>query len=202
MEAHEQYSFFAFLSRMRQITRWGLMRNTVPENVQEHSHQVAMLAHALAVIRNRLFGGTLNADRIALLAIYHDATETLTGDLPTPIKYFSPQISTAYHDLEQVARDRILAMLPGALQDEYREILGAHANGEEAAILKAADRLAAWLKCVEEEKNGSREFLKAGAAIHIRLLEMCGEGGKDMPEVHYFLDHFADSFGKALDELN
>lgn len=202
MELPEQYSFFAFLSRMRQIKRWGLMRNTVPENVQEHSFQVAMLAHALAVIRNRLFGGNLNAERIALLAIYHDASETLTGDLPTPIKYFSPQISSAYHDLEQVARDRILAMLPEVLQDEYREILAFQAQGEEAAILKAADRLTAWLKCVEEGKNGNREFQKAGMSIHNRLLEMCGQDGKDMPEVRYFLDHFADSFGKALDELN
>lgn len=202
MELQEQYSFFAFLSRMRQISRWSLMRNTVPENVQEHSHQVAMLAHALAVIRNRLFGGTLNPERIALLAIYHDASETLTGDLPTPIKYFSPQISTAYHDLEQIARDRILAMLPDVLQDEYRKILDFDAQGEEAVILKAADRLTAWLKCVEEEKNGNCEFLKARVSIHKRLMEMCGEDGKDMPEVRYFLDHFADSFGKALDELN
>ena len=200
--AKPQYSFFAFLSRMRNIARWSLMRNTVPENVQEHSHQVAVIAHALAVIRNRFFGGTLNPEHIALLALYHDASETLTGDLPTPIKYFSPQISAAYQDLEQVARDRILAMLPEELQGEYRGILDPDEHGEEAAILKAADRLSALLKCVEEEKNGNREFQKARASILERVKEMCGPDGKAMPEVTYFLDHFAGSFEKTLDELN
>ena len=198
----EQHHFFAFLSRMRHIARWSLMRNTVPENVQEHSHQVAVLAHALALIRNELFGGNLNPEHIALLAIYHDATETLTGDLPTPIKYFSPQISTAYQDLEAVARERILAMLPDSLRAAYREILTVPEHGEEAALLKAADRLSAWLKCVEEEKNGNREFQKARIAIHARLLDMCGPDGTLMPEVTYFLNHFAESFEKSLDELN
>ncbi len=197
-----QYSFFAFLSRMRQITRWSLMRNTMPENVQEHSHQVAVLAHALALIRNRLFDGRLNPERIALLALYHDATETLTGDLPTPIKYFSPQISAAYHDLEQVARNRILDMLPEVLREDYAGIMGENGNSEEQAVLKAADRLSALLKCMEEEKNGNREFQKARLSIHRRLLEMCGPEGKQMPEVQYFLTHFAPSFEKTLDELN
>jgi len=199
---HNQYSFFFFFSRMRQISRWSLMRNTEPENVQEHSHQVAMLAHGLAVIRNQLFGGTLNPERIALLALYHDSSETLTGDLPTPIKYFSPQISQAYQDLEQIARDRILAMLPEELKNEYRSILDYDENSEEAVLLKAADRLSAWLKCLEEEKNGNREFQKAKIAIYTRLLEMCGEGGEKMPEILYFLNHFANSFEKTLDELN
>lgn len=198
----EQHSFFAFLSRMRQISRWSLMRNTVAENVQEHSHQVAVLAHALALIRNELFDGDLNPERIALRALYHDATETLTGDLPTPIKYFSPQISTAYQDLEAVARERILAMLPPALQQPYRGIMTLPEEGPEADILKAADRLSAWLKCVEEEKNGNREFQKARVAIHQRLLDMCGPDGTRMPEVTYFLNHFAESFEKTLDELN
>ena len=200
-----QYSFFAFLSRMRQITRWSLMRNTVPENVQEHSHEVAVLEHARAVIRNRFYGGTLDPARLALLALYHDASETLTGDLPTPIKYFSPQISDAYHDLEQVARDRILSMLPEALAADYRPILdgsGEAGDTEEALVLKAADRLSALIKCIEEEKNGNREFQKARVAIENRLLEMCGPEGERMPEVRYFLDHFAKSFEKTLDELN
>ncbi len=197
-----QYSFFAFLSRMRQITRWSLMRNTVPENVQEHSHEVAVLAHALAVIRNRFFGGTLDPARLALQALYHDASETLTGDLPTPIKYFSPQISDAYHDLEQVARDRILSMLPEALQADYRAILDGDGPEEEALVLKAADRLSALIKCMEEEKNGNREFQKARVSIEARLQEMCGPDGARMPEVRYFLAHFAKSFEKTLDELN
>ncbi len=197
-----QYSFFAFLSRMRQIARWSLMRNTVPENVQEHSHQVAVLAHALALIRNRMFDGRLNPERIALLALYHDATETLTGDLPTPIKYFSPKISEAYRDLEQVARDRILDMLPEVLREDYAQIMGENGETEEHSILKAADRLSALLKCMEEEKNGNREFHKARLSIHRRLLEMCGPEGKEMPEVQYFLSHFASSFEKTLDELN
>jgi len=201
-DVRKQYSFFAFLSRMRNIARWSLMRNTVPENVQEHSHQVAVLAHALAVIRNRRFGGKLNPERIALLGLYHDASETLTGDLPTPIKYFSPQISAAYHDLEQVARDRILSMLPGELQKDFRNVLDIDEQSEEAAILKAADRLSALLKCMEEEKNGNREFQKARASIELRLREMCGQDGQTMPEVQYFLDHFADDFEKTLDELN
>jgi len=201
-DVRKQYSFFAFLSRMRNIARWSLMRNTVPENVQEHSHQVAVLAHALAVIRNRRFGGRLNPERIALLGLYHDASETLTGDLPTPIKYFSPQISAAYHDLEQVARDRILSMLPRELQMDFREILDIDEQSEEAVILKAADRLSALLKCMEEEKNGNREFQKARVSIELRLREMCGPDGQTMPEVQYFLDHFADDFEKTLDELN
>lgn len=216
-----QYSFFAFLSRMRQISRWSLMRNTVPENVQEHSHQVAVLAHALALIRNRLFGGKLNAERLALLGLYHDASETLTGDLPTPIKYFSPEIHSAYRDLEQVAKNRIIAMLPDFLKEEYADLFfDSHQGqaGQEAAagqpeqpctqcddemnILKAADRLAALLKCIEEEKNGNREFQKAKVAIELRLMEMCGKDGACMPEIKYFLDHFARSFEKTLDELS
>jgi len=199
---NKQYSFFAFLSRMRQISRWSLMRNTEPENVQEHSHQVAMLAHGLAVIRNRLFQGQLNPERIALLALYHDASETLTGDLPTPIKYFSPQISNAYKDLEHIAQDRILAMLPEALLKDYSAVFIYDEQSEEASIIKAADRLSALLKCMEEEKNGNKEFQKAKVAIEKRLLEMCGENDEKMPEVRYFLNHFAKSFEMTLDELN
>lgn len=200
--SEEQYSFFAFLARMRQIARWSLMRNTVPENVQEHSHQVAVFAHGLALIRNQLYGGTLNTERIALLALYHDASETLTGDLPTPIKYFSPQISEAYQDLEQVARVRILAMLPEALREAFTPILSPVEEGPEAEVLKAADRLSALIKCMEEERNGNREFQKARIAILDRLLDMCGPDGTRMPEVKYFLDHFARSFEMTLDELN
>ncbi|MEG1988912.1 MAG: 5'-deoxynucleotidase, partial [Oscillibacter sp.] len=175
--------FFAYISRMRFISRWALMRNTAPENVQEHSHQVAVLAHALAVIRNELFGGMVDAGAVAAAALYHDASEILTGDLPTPIKYFNPVIKSAYKDIESVANDKLLHLLPPELQGVYGPILG-ESDPEIALLVKAADKLSAYIKCVEELKAGNAEFREAAAQTR-KALEAFG-----LPETAYFLETF------------
>ena len=186
--------FFAYISRMRFIQRWALMRNTAPENVQEHSHQAAVLAHALAVIRNERFGGHLDPGAVAAAALYHDASEILTGDMPTPIKYHDPAIRAAYKDVEAVASRKLLDLLPPELQNAYRPIL-LEEDGEIRQVVKAADKLSAYIKCVEELKAGNNEFRDAAAQTR-RALE-----SYDMPEVRYFLETFMDSFSLTLDEL-
>ena len=186
--------FFAYVSRMRFIQRWALMRNTAPENVQEHSHQVAVLAHALAVIRNEKFGGTVDPGAVAVAALYHDASEILTGDMPTPIKYDNPAIRKAYKDVEAVAEGKLLAMLPEELQAVYAPIL-TPTDPEVIRLVKAADKLSAYIKCVEELKAGNAEFREAAAQTR-KALE-----GYGVPEVSYFLDTFMDSFALTLDEL-
>jgi len=188
--------FFAYLARMKFIKRWGLMHNTYPENIQEHSLRVAMIAHALALIRNRLYGGSVNPDRAATLALFHDASEVLTGDLPTPVKYFNPEIRTAYHAIEAVARQKLLDMLPGELRDDYRGVVfGEGADAEHGDLVKAADRLAAYLKCLEEGAAGNREFSRAEKAVRETVDAI------DLPEVRYFLKTFVPSFKLTLDEL-
>ena len=186
--------FFAYVSRMRFIQRWALMRNTAQENVQEHSHQVAVLAHALAVIRNEKFGGNVDAGQVAVAALYHDASEILTGDMPTPIKYDNPAIRKAYKDVEAVAERKLLEMLPEELQDMYRPVLTGP-GGEVKQLVKAADKLSAYIKCVEELKAGNNEFREAAAQTR-RALE-----AYELPEVRYFMDTFMDSFALTLDEL-
>ena len=186
--------FFAYISRMRFIQRWALMRNTAPENVQEHSHQAAVLAHALAVIRNERFGGHLDPGAVAAAALYHDASEILTGDMPTPIEYHDPAIRAAYKDVEAVASRKLLDLLPPELQNAYRPIL-LEEDGEIRQVVKAADKLSAYIKCVEELKAGNNEFRDAAAQTR-RALE-----SYDMPEVRYFLETFMDSFSLTLDEL-
>ena len=186
--------FFAYVSRMRFIQRWALMRNTAPENVQEHSHQVAVLAHALAVIRNEKFGGAVDAGQVAVAALYHDASEILTGDMPTPIKYDNPAIRAAYKDVEAVAGQKLLHMLPEELQDIYAPILTGP-GGEIEQLVKAADKLSAYIKCVEELKAGNNEFREAAAQTR-KALE-----AYDLPEGLYFLDTFMESFSLTLDEL-
>ena len=186
--------FFAYISRMRFIQRWALMRNTAPENVQEHSHQAAVLAHALAVIRNEKFGGHVDPGRVAVAALYHDASEILTGDMPTPVKYGNPAIRDAYKQVEAVANERLVSMLPEELQDTYRDALNEY-DGETRALVKAADKLSAYIKCVEEVKAGNGEFREAAAQTR-KALEAYG-----LPEVGYFLDTFMDSFALTLDEL-
>ena len=170
------------------------MRNTAPENVQEHSHQVAVLAHALAVIRNRLFGGTVDPGAVAVAALYHDASEILTGDMPTPIKYYNPAIRDAYKDVEALAERKLTEMLPPALQEDYRPILTIE-DPEVAALVKAADKLSAYIKCLEELKAGNNEFREATAQTR-QALE-----GYGLPEVDYFLKTFLESFSLSLDEL-
>lgn len=186
--------FFAYISRMRFIYRWALMRNTAAENVQEHSHQVAVLAHALAVIRNEKFGGRIDAGAVAVAALYHDASEIITGDLPTPIKYYNPAIKTAYREVEAVANDKLLSMLPAELRPAYEPILN-ETDPEVRVLVKAADKLSAYIKCVEEVKAGNAEFREAAEQTR-KMLDAFR-----LPEMRYFLDTFMDSFSLTLDEL-
>ncbi len=189
--------FFAYLSRMKFIQRWGLMRNTRLENTQEHSLQVAMVAHALAVIRNTKFGGRLDANRTALLAVYHDAEEVITGDVPTPIKYFNPTIKEALFDIETVARNRLLNMLPEELRPSYDSLFFHQESDVEAwRVVKQADKVTAYLKCIEESKAGNEEFQKAEQTI-LRELQ-----ADEDPALRYFLETFVPSFRLTLDELN
>ena len=186
--------FFAYISRMRFIQRWALMRNTAPENVQEHSHQAAVLAHALAVIRNEKFGGRVDPGKVAVAALYHDASEILTGDMPTPVKYDNPTIQAAYRQVEAVANEKLVSMLPQELRGVYGEILDEY-DPETRRLVKAADKLSAYIKCVEELKAGNNEFREAAAQTR-RALETY-----ELPEVAYFLETFMDSFALTLDEL-
>jgi len=187
-------NFFAFMSRMKYIERWGLMRSVQVENIQEHSLQVAMIAHALAVISNTLYGGTLNADSIAVKAMYHEASEVITGDLATPIKYFNPEIKLAYKQIEKVATEKLHDMLPPQLQDAFADIMNG-GDREEHNIIKYADRICAYLKCVEETGAGNGEFSKALKSIKEDIDEITA------PEVKYFMNVFAPSFALTLDEL-
>jgi 5'-deoxynucleotidase len=187
---------FAYLSRMKFIKRWGLMRNTYAESIQEHSQRVAIIAHALATIRNRLHGGRVDAARTALLALYHDAGEVLTGDLPTPVKYFNPDMRAAYGRIEQAAADRLLAMVPAALQPDYGPLFHeAAADREHWELVRAADKLCAYLKCMEEVAAGNREFARAEQALRATVEAI------SLPEVRYFLTEFAPSLRLSLDEL-
>ena len=189
------HHFFAMLARMKYINRWGLMRNTSAENIQEHSLQVAMIAHALAIIHNKVFGGNVDADKIAVIGIFHDANEILTGDLPTPIKYYNPEIKKAYKDVETVSKTKLLSMLPEEMQEVYQGLLFAEEAGEAYRFVKAADKLAAYIKCLEEKKAGNTEFVVAEKATRNAVDEM------RMPEADYFLEHFIEGFLLSLDEL-
>ena len=189
------HHFYALISRMRYIDRWALMRNTTRENIQEHSHMVAVLAHALAVIKNKRFGGTVDPGQVAVAALYHDATEIITGDMPTPVKYDNPDIHGAYQQVERMAADRLLEMLPPELAEEYRPLL-LDQDPEVHALVKAADRLSAYIKCVEELKAGNLDFKRAGEQILESLK------ANPLPALGYFMEHFLPSFELTLDELN
>lgn len=188
--------FFAFLNRMKYIKRWSLMRSVREENIMEHSQQVAVIAHALALINNKIMGGKADANLVVMLAQYHEVGEVITGDLPTPIKYFNPEIKSAYKDLEKNACERILAMLPSDFQEEYRKFVLPNTDTYEYKLVKCADRLSAYLKCVEEIKAGNSEFKKAKATIGSEL-KKCG-----VPEVEYYLKEFAPAYELSLDELD
>lgn len=190
------YKFFAFLNRMKYIKRWSLMRSVREENIMEHSQQVAVIAHALALIKNKIYGGNVDVNKIVLFAQYHEVGEVITGDLPTPIKYFNPEIKAAYKDLEKGASQRLLGMLPETLKQEYQEIIMPNEDTEEYKIVKCADRLAAYLKCVEEIKAGNSEFKKAKISIGNELKSAKKE------EVDYYLKEFAPAFDLTLDELD
>lgn len=188
------HSFFAYIFRMRYIARWALMRNTRTENVEEHSYEVAVLAHALAVIGRDIYGKDLNPDRIAAAALFHDAPEIITGDMPTPIKYYNPEIKDAYKQVEQVAQDKLLSKLPPELVPAY-EPLVRESDATVRCYVKAADKLAAWLKCQEELKAGNSEFKRAADETLRSIREM------GMEEVTYFLDHLGEAFTLTLDDL-
>ena len=190
------YPFFAYLSRMRYISRWGLMRNTFQENIQEHSHMVAVLAHTLAVIRRDVLGKPADPGLAAAAALYHDAPEILTGDLPTPIKYYSPDIRDAYKRVEEVSADKLAAMLPEELRGAFAPLLREDYDPDTRALVKAADKLSAYIKCVEELKAGNAEFRQA-AEQTLEALK-----GYGLPEVDYFMEHFLPAFGLTLDELS
>lgn len=188
------HAFFALISRMRYIDRWALMRNTSKENIQEHSHMVAVLAHALAVIQNRYYDGKVDPGQVALAALYHDATEILTGDMPTPIKYYSSTIRASYREVEDAAAQRLLAMLPEELRPEYEHLLQP-VNPEVETIVKAADKLSAYLKCVEELKAGNNEFKRAKEQTYAALTQ------NPLPALQYFIIHYLPAFELTLDEL-
>lgn len=188
--------FYAYISKLRWLQRWGLKRNTVNENVMEHSWEVATIAHALALIKNRFFGGTLDVNAVVVAALYHDCGEVITGDLPSPIKYHTPEITQAYKAIERQAEQELLNLLPDELQADYRDVLIEDQIAEEhRTIIKAADTIAAFIKCRTEVKAGNQEFSKAEEAVKARL------EGLNMPEVTYFMDTFIDSYSLTLDEL-
>ena len=187
-----QYRFFAMLSRMRYISRWALMRNTFEENVQEHSHMVAVLAHALALIQRDILGQPADPDRCAAAALFHDAPEILTGDLPTPIKYYNPEIKNAYKQVEEIACQKLLATLPAELRPAFEPLL---TEAEYRDIVKAADKLSAYIKCIEERRAGNDEFLSAEKQTRAVLEQ------NPLPEVRYFMSHFIPAFELTLDEL-
>lgn len=189
------YNFYPMIARMRYINRWGLMRNTQTENIQEHSHMVAVLAHGLAVIQNEKFGGQVDPGQVAVAALYHDASEILTGDMPTPIKYDNPDIQFAYKQVEAVAEAKLLSMLPEDLRPAYEEAITI-VDPEVKALVKAADKLDAYLKCVEEVKAGNAEFKKAKEQTYAALCQ------NPIPALQYFMEHFLEGFSLTLDELS
>ena len=188
------HSFFAYIFRMRYIARWALMRNTRTENVEEHSYEVAVLAHALAAIGREVYHRDIDPDRVAAAALFHDAPEIITGDMPTPIKYYNPELKNAYQQVETVAQDKLLSMLPPELVSVY-EPLVRESSETVRRYVKAADKLSAYIKCVEEEKAGNTEFKKAAEQTLAALKEM------DMEELDWFMERFLPAFALTLDEL-
>ena len=189
------YNFFALLARMKYIDRWGLMRNTQTENIQEHSHQVAVLAHALALIGREKFGSRVDPGKAAIAGLYHDASEILTGDLPTPVKYDNPAIKEAYKAVERVAADKLLSLLPPEMQAEFSPYVREELDPNLLKVVKAADKLAAHIKCLEELKAGNLEFKLAARQTREALDHM------EMPELDYFMKYFLPGFELTLDEL-
>lgn len=193
----EQSNFYAMMSRMKYINRWGLMNNTKYENLSEHSLQVAMLAHCLVLIHNKRFNGSLNPERAGMLAIYHDSTEIITGDMPTPIKYFNSTIKDAYKDIENAAADRLCSLLPEDFRQDMEEIIKQSSEEDRKLkkYVKAADRFSALIKCIEELRMGNEEFRQAKNAIEKSIAEM------NMPEADVFAEEFLPAFSLSLDEM-
>lgn len=198
IDGAQPFHFFAYLARMKLIDRWSLMRCTQRENVQEHSLQVAIIAHALCVIKNKYFGGVIPPERVALIAIFHDATEVLTGDLPTPVKYFNNEIRQAYLTIEDHAVEQLLMLLPEDLKREYRNLLLVPDEDRETQkLVKAADTISAYIKCLEEESAGNHEFSRAKKSIESNLEKL-----REQQEVDYFLRHFVPSFSLTIDDIS
>lgn len=191
----EEFDFYAYLMRMKYIKRWALMRSTSEENIMEHSWEVAVIAHALAIIKNEKFGGKVDEYKTLCLAVYHETSEVVTGDLPTPIKYFNREINSAYKSLEKDANERLIAKLPEELQNRYREFILDDPVSEEHKLMKYADRICAYIKCLEELKVGNKEFLKAKESIGKEL------SNADDEAVKYFIKNVLPTFSKTLDEL-
>ncbi|MEE1319781.1 MAG: 5'-deoxynucleotidase [Ruminococcus sp.] len=191
-----QSHFYAMLSRMKYINRWGLMNNTKYENLSEHSLQVAMIAHCLVLIHNKRFGGNLNPERAAVLSIFHDSTEIITGDMPTPIKYFNPEIKTAYKEIENTAADKLVSLLPDDFQEDFEDILKMQGKNDVKIekFVKAADKFSALIKCIDELRMGNAEFSKAKETIENAIRNM------NMPEAKVFEEEFLPSFYLSLDE--
>ena len=189
------YSFFAMLSRMKYIDRWALMRNTESENLDSHSKEVAVIAHALAVIGNVRFNKNYNADRAAVLGLYHDAQEIITGDLPTPVKYHNEKILDAYKEIEASATERLVSMLPDDLKNEFMSALTGDSDKDLLPLVKAADKLSALIKCIEERKAGNMEFKEAERSTRERIAEL------NLEEANVFLEEFIGAFELTLDQL-
>lgn len=191
----ENNHFYAMLSRMKYINRWGLMRNTRSENISEHSLEVAYIAHALGVINNEIFGGNLPAERLAILGMYHDITEIITGDMPTPVKYYSPVIRNAYSEVEHVAKDEMLSGLPEIMRKHYDKVFLETDEEEELwKYVKGADKMSALIKCIEEQQMGNQDFADAAESIELTLRNM------HIPEVDYFMEEFLPAYRLTLDK--
>jgi len=190
------YSFYALISRMKNITRWSLMRNSTQENIQEHSHMVAVIAHALAVIKRDVFGRKADPGLAVSIALFHDSSEIFTGDMPTPIKYYDSEIMEAYKKVESVASRKLLTALPSELRPEYKKVLSPDVDNEMYALVKAADIIAAYIKCIEELKAGNLEFRLAAEQSREKLSKMNNQ------EAGYFIDNFIPAFELTLDELD
>ncbi len=190
------FHFFAYLSRMKLIRRWSLMRNLIPENDMEHSMQAAMIAHAIAVIANTRYNRAYNAEHVMALALFHDISEVITGDLPTPVKHNNPQIKAEYHKIERIAVQRLKNMLPQDLQPAYEPLIAPAQDTPEWRLVKAADRICGYVKCLEETKAGNNEFLEARESILASLHAI------DLPEVQDFIRDFVPGFGMSLDQIS
>lgn len=196
-----EYNFFATVSRMKYIDRWALMRNSRNENLSEHSLEVAMIAHALCVIGNVRYEKNLNADRAALIGLYHDSSEIITGDMPTPVKYYNPEIKDAYKQVETIAEYKLLEKLPSDLRPAFEEIYKSDNSTDDKymrRLVKAADKLSAYIKCIEEEKAGNTEFSTAKQSVGNAIKKL----QEELPEVSDFVEEFLPAYGKTLDELS